>query len=304
LDADGFDLDVPSDPSAGWPEDPFATCWADLVMCAASLTEANNASGERTITGSRAVLACLTSAASTDATDKLATMHAVLVAVEILTGPSRPDPLAETSSIRFHMLSAENPSPLPLLQYEGGSLSVDSKLAGNQVANFGAFLRARWRLNDWTWGRLDAARSIVDILTADDTHDVTPGGGRTVDWAGLRALAKVAPTASAGQTRDALVCRWQEEILRQELPLFKRLGGRPPSPRALARRSIQGALTGKQVKPLLRTGKQTVAGLVIRDPLRMRIAFRLADAGAIGWTTGALRAGGSWLVGLLPGNND
>jgi patatin-related protein len=309
LTTDGFDLSDSNSPPSGWPQDAYATCWADLVTCAASLAaiagepSAQGPDGQpgqdaegcgEGRTGSRAVLACLTSAASAGV-NELPTMHAVLVAVEVLTGPSRPDPLAETSAIRFHMLSAENTSPLPLLQGKDGPLPVGRKLAGNQVANFGAFLRARWRLNDWTWGRLDAARSLVDVLTAPDPVGVAPGGGRTVDWAALRQLAGVKPTTSEAATRDALVAAWQKEILRQELPLFKRLGGSPPSARARARESLRGELNDKQVKPLLRTGRQTVAGLVARDPLRMRIAVRLANVGALGWSTGALRAGGRWV---------
>ena len=43
--------------------------------------------------------------------------------------------------------------------------STDQKLAGNQLNNLGAFLSARWRQNDWIWGRLDAATSLARLLT-------------------------------------------------------------------------------------------------------------------------------------------
>lgn len=43
-------------------------------------------------------------------------------------------------------------------------LHVDLKLAGNEYANFSAFLDARWRLNDWMWGRLDAVATLVELL--------------------------------------------------------------------------------------------------------------------------------------------
>ena len=42
-----------------------------------------------------------------------------------------------------------------------------SKLAGNTAANFGGFLSKEWRLNDWRWGRLDAAAGLVDVIWAN-----------------------------------------------------------------------------------------------------------------------------------------
>jgi len=43
-------------------------------------------------------------------------------------------------------------------------LSPTSKLAGNELMNFSAFLRPRWRSNDWMWGRLDAVVTLVETL--------------------------------------------------------------------------------------------------------------------------------------------
>ena len=34
---------------------------------------------------------------------------------------------------------------------------ADANLAGNVLSRFGGFFSARWRENDWQWGRLDAA---------------------------------------------------------------------------------------------------------------------------------------------------
>ena len=45
----------------------------------------------------------------------------------------------------------------------GRSDRLRRKLAGNQLANFGAFLDELWRRNDMMWGRLDAAEQIVDM---------------------------------------------------------------------------------------------------------------------------------------------
>jgi patatin-related protein len=41
---------------------------------------------------------------------------------------------------------------------------ADAKLAGNVLSRFGGFFSARWRENDWQWGRLDAAAGVVALL--------------------------------------------------------------------------------------------------------------------------------------------
>lgn len=46
----------------------------------------------------------------------------------------------------------------------GGPDALEQKLAGVQVAHFGAFYKASWRVNDWMFGRLDGAERIVRIL--------------------------------------------------------------------------------------------------------------------------------------------
>ncbi|MGU3436571.1 DUF3376 domain-containing protein [Actinomycetes bacterium M1A6_2h] len=50
------------------------------------------------------------------------------------------------------------------------ALTTDAKLAGNVVARFGGFLHAGWRVNDWKWGRMDAAAGIVDALGVEPTQ--------------------------------------------------------------------------------------------------------------------------------------
>jgi predicted acylesterase/phospholipase RssA len=69
------------------------------------------------------------------------------------------------------------------------------KLAGVELAHFGAFLKRSWRANDWMWGRLDAAQRLVALL------DSLMGG----------------PLSTAG-TLEAHVRAIQAQILREELP--------------------------------------------------------------------------------------
>ncbi|HKJ12316.1 MAG TPA: patatin-like protein, partial [Ornithinimicrobium sp.] len=40
----------------------------------------------------------------------------------------------------------------------------DDKLGGMSVARFGGFLKRSWRVNDWTWGRVDAASHLCRVV--------------------------------------------------------------------------------------------------------------------------------------------
>lgn len=42
--------------------------------------------------------------------------------------------------------------------------TADQKLAGTSLANFAGFVCAKWRANDWLWGRLDASASMVRFI--------------------------------------------------------------------------------------------------------------------------------------------
>ncbi len=282
----------------GWPETAFDGQWRALVELATELSATELSATELSATElsatpappQRAVRSCLASAASAaSGEDRDARVEAFLVAMELLTGPARPDPLAETTPIRFHMLSAMNPSPLAVLRPDGTPLDVDDKLAGNQLSNFGAFLRARWRQNDWIWGRLDAARSLVDVLTLADAADETTG--RQVDWDALAVLAGLPSGTPDRQVTDRLVEILHEQILREELPLLDILGGGPPSQAQLTSAGRHtGPLDDAAVRTLLATGKETLVSAIARDPRRLGIALRLGELWARGWTTGGIRA--------------
>jgi Protein of unknown function (DUF3376)/Patatin-like phospholipase len=45
-------------------------------------------------------------------------------------------------------------------------LTADSKLKGSALGAFAGFLSADWRRNDWLWGRMDAASSVLAFLTS------------------------------------------------------------------------------------------------------------------------------------------
>jgi predicted acylesterase/phospholipase RssA len=292
--AEGQAQDADGRTGDGWPHDPFRAEWEQLTAFALELAAiAHPAPGPDGTTAarsrhtpSRAFVSCLVGAAA-DTADPKGAVAAVLMAVELLTGPLRPDPFPESSRVRFHMMSALNPTPLKSLRGPGGrQLRVREKLAGDQLANFGAFLSARWRLNDWVWGRLDAATSLVKIVLAPQAgHQPGPD---------LRALAEIAGVPAETDptvVTNALIARLHEQILREELPLFATLRTGPPPADPESPPQPQGS--DLDVEPLLGTGRETVGALMLRNP-------RLwAAAGKIG-----AGAGRAWVSSLVSGRRD
>jgi len=66
-------------------------------------------------------------------------------------------------------------SPVDATNLIDESAGTRKKLAGTALANFGAFLDRRWRLNDIMWGQLDGAERVIQAMlpmTDDDTRVV------------------------------------------------------------------------------------------------------------------------------------
>ena len=61
--------------------------------------------------------------------------------------------------------TARASTPPELDRRTTATVPAGDKLAGASLGNFSAFISERWRANDWMWGRLDAAKSIVDVTT-------------------------------------------------------------------------------------------------------------------------------------------
>jgi Protein of unknown function (DUF3376)/Patatin-like phospholipase len=96
-----------------------------------------------------------------------------VIAFDQITGDERPEFKVHTleNGARAKQLSAwlrhrpkDEPMRRVLERPRRDILTANGKLAGNVVSRFGGFFRARWRENDWQWGRLDAAAGIVRIL--------------------------------------------------------------------------------------------------------------------------------------------
>ncbi|MFF3862507.1 DUF3376 domain-containing protein [Streptomyces sp. NPDC002209] len=184
-------------------------------------------------------------------------MTEALAYAEVLLGPLRPDPLAEATDLDFHTVSAADTSwatrtVLPQVAPDSPQDMVRAKLSGNGLNNFAAFLSARWRMSDWTWGRLDGAAALVSLVATDerlhdafgDPADLTALGE---EIAGEMALGPRFPelwaqdvttrpdVAPWDRVRDVLTAVRQNEILHEELPLLAELhrkgfrsGNRPP----------------------------------------------------------------------------
>ena len=184
---------------------------------------------------------------------------AVLAALEVVCLPEQ---LAGEAGekVEFVRLSAANRTPIAAhftrltaaeteseLPTRPGHLHPKIKLAGNELANFAAFVDPEWRANDWMWGRLDAVPTLVDLLASretierwrqdrglDQVRQLICGPPTENDW--QRAICcnvwkpreatikawfddpiNVDVDAARAAIRDALVARRQWDILREEL---------------------------------------------------------------------------------------
>jgi predicted acylesterase/phospholipase RssA len=260
-------------PDTEWPDN--GPLWKELVRQAQALA------GVAKDVENRAFIGCLVGAARKEPETEVATA-AVLAAVELLTGPLRSDPLAETTHVRFHMLSARNQSSLVrdlAPEKYRRELSVGEKLAGNQLSNFGAFLSARWRLNDWTWGRLDAARSLVEIATAPPSG-TDPRRERPDPLPTLRQAFGLPDDSDLEQVRDAVVRRLHDRILREELPVLDLLDDGPPTEDPTPDPLDAAADLRPGVQLLLDLGAEKPRGLARRNVARFPDLARLVGVGA------------------------
>ncbi|WP_030155160.1 DUF3376 domain-containing protein [Streptomyces sp. NRRL S-244] len=225
-------------------------------------------------------------------------MTSALAYAEVLLGPLRPDPLAEAPDIDFHTVSAANTSwatrrTLPEAVQNSPKDMVRAKLSGNQLNNFAAFLSARWRMSDWTWGRLDGAASLVSVVATDErledafgtTSDLTALGEDVAAATGLgpafmelwaRDVAANSGMGRWDRVRDVLTAVRQHEILREELPFLAELnrkgfrgGNKPPDPPLNPPALASPAEFDAALDSFGRIGKEEVGELVrARDPRR------------------------------------
>lgn len=176
-------------------------------------------------------------------------MRAALTDAEVILGPLRPDPQSEATDISFHTVSAANDSwaaDRVMGPHRTPQETVHGKLSGNQLGNFAAFLSVRWRLADWTWGRLDTAASLVSVVATDERLEHAFGGFTGLPDLRDRVAARLGPCPRfTALWADSLrlrprMCPWdrvryvltavrQREILDEELPLLAALHREGPT---------------------------------------------------------------------------
>ncbi|HYN57146.1 MAG TPA: patatin-like protein [Motilibacterales bacterium] len=83
-----------------------------------------------------------------------------LIALEVATTALGDEATTETSfPVEVVQLSAQTVNG-----FSAQPRTADDKLGGMSINRFGGFLKRSWRLNDWTWGRLDAATVICRLV--------------------------------------------------------------------------------------------------------------------------------------------
>ncbi|MFT3854052.1 MAG: DUF3376 domain-containing protein [Ilumatobacteraceae bacterium] len=120
-------------------------------------------------------------AAVAAASDPAAVIRVLRAVDDLTAGVHHGIAAALPTHLQYLRIAGSNVSPLCLrtsdLAYAGprftegelvaphGKVAAGDKLAGASLGNFSAFISERWRANDWMWGRLDAAKSLVDLTT-------------------------------------------------------------------------------------------------------------------------------------------
>ena len=105
--------------------------------------------------------------------------------------------------------AAETPLPFDLLGSSRSALRSEDKVRGSDIGSFAAFLSAKWRANDWMWGRLDAATSLVALLLDParlvQYNDDPEGLGDA-----LQALVSRPTQAELGELAEDDAKRWRD----------------------------------------------------------------------------------------------
>ena len=208
--------------------------------------------------------------------------------VAVMTASLHRRQLAGESPIRLMRIAGNASTPLNEWFGLSETPSTKDKLAGAQVANFGAFFSAKWRGNDWMWGRLDSAQGLVDLLTDSSrwfgSAELQPAqllgileglvtAGVEDDWARyftdqwndaaveieaeLRAAHEEPTRAhSLVVTRRLLLMRIHAELVRTTLPRISELGEAPPEPPSEPQSSLSLKETMDRAKTLGRLSKK------------------------------------------------
>lgn len=145
--------------------------------------------------------------------------------------------------------------------------SPTDKLAGPELGRLGAFLKPSWRANDWTWGRMDGASRLVQLL-ADPQ--------RIRRLHPTRALGRAAVAAACGVPEAAL-----PEAVRAELDGLYTPAGRSlttlPALVEVLSRELQTAIACEELPAVARSVEDSRGNEI--ESRRFKKAFDDATAG-------------------------
>ncbi|RJQ72803.1 patatin-like protein [Pseudonocardiaceae bacterium YIM PH 21723] len=122
---------------------------------------------------------------------------------------------APTQDIHFLRLASDAQTPLPfetLLATQGNGtdkLTVGGKLCGAELGAFSGFFSARWRANDWMWGRMDAATSMVALMVDGGRLRHAHRDPKSV-FEDIQDLVTSTPQAELGRFSPELTQAWKE----------------------------------------------------------------------------------------------
>lgn len=137
-----------------------------------------------------------------------------LMALEILYLTAGGDAEHVEQEVALMQISGDTPSSF------GGPATARGKLAGVQLAHFGAFYKRSWRVNDWIWGRLDGATRLVEAaLSPARLVQLGLDAGGALER--IEELATDVDPATAGTAaeadRDQLAAWFPRDAVRDEL---------------------------------------------------------------------------------------
>ncbi len=116
-----------------------------------------------------------------------------------------------------------------------GPNRLEQKLAGVQMAHFGAFYKRSWRINDWMFGRLDGAERLIHVLLDPGRMSRLYGSEPPVQAGDnvrtVLTLLRDAVFAGVDRQDDAvfLTKQWQQRLpdMERELAFLEPQDGKP-----------------------------------------------------------------------------
>ncbi|MGV9713247.1 DUF3376 domain-containing protein [Gordonia sp. NPDC003424] len=177
-----------------------------------------------------------------------------------------------SAPVELYQLSAQ------VEQHFAPGFSPDDKLAGMSLNRFGAFLKRAWRANDWTWGRLDAAKiTILILLSPNNIRSISAAGATNAQEIVRDLCANAFPSSSSAEQIDAWVAKDNDlNNLRDE-----------------AIKEVNRVLTSDDDKPLTRLAGLVAYGIqlsiaAVEVPSLVDAVFYDEEEGAAGTRSAAL----------------